>query len=455
MKKYNFTNRKNYLTYLKSISITFVLLLTYTVSNAQFYLSLVSNDGGTYGNFSFVDEKIGFHFTDDGILKTINGGDSWYTHVSNIFTLTKADAKYPYGHFVTEDIGWVVVQKYHTNNINDSSYLYKTTDGGITWNLQRINPPNTIEYGAAIFGDVFFKNENEGWIFGDGLLEHTTDGGNTWNTIIHHIGNTSNNDIITDISIGSTNNIYAVGFGTWILKSEDAGTTFQTQSWTANILNDDYFQYGVDFINADTGMIAVGHGIFRTTFDGGATWTTSHNGYPDDNNSIAFVPNEQTVFMAAGSYCNNTGCYESASLLYSTDFGITWEELVNTPGDDKFVDIVWPSPHYGFVCQANGNIYKIKNLSPVLPDTTVVNGIANISKNSISVFPSPATDKLNITHNDVVKHIKIRNIHGQYLIEETLIENVVPLSHFSSGVYFIELYDEKNSFLTMKKFIKD
>ena len=163
MKKYIFISRKNYLNYLKKISTTFILLFTYTASNSQFQLSLVSNNGGVYGNFSFVDENIGFYFTDDAILKTINGGDSWLTHVPNIFTLTKTDAQYPNGHFVTEDIGWVVIEKFHTNNINDSSYLYKTTDGGLTWNLQHINPQNTIPYSAPRFSSVFFKNQNEGW----------------------------------------------------------------------------------------------------------------------------------------------------------------------------------------------------------------------------------------------------------------------------------------------------
>ena len=461
MEKYKFTNKKNYLIYLKNSVFFFIFLLTYTTVNSQFSVNVVSLKGKSYGNFNFINEQIGFHFSEDQILKTIDGGNTWNVYSANLHTITKPDSHLS-GYFLDENMGWIIIHKFHNNNINDSSFLYRTLDGGITWTLQRVNPPNTVAYAAATFGAVYFKNEYEGWIYGKGLLEHTTDGGTTWNTIIHHVGNTNHDDQITNFAIGSENNTYAIGFGAWILASKDGGTTWQTQNrdlWQPGGLDDDYFQYGIDFINADTGMIAAGHGVFKTTFDGGTTWNTGYNGYPHDNNSIAFIPNEQTVFMAGGSYCDHTGCYESASLMYSRDFGTTWNVLIDQLLDFRFVDIVWPSQHYGFISERTGVIYKIENLSPILPDTTsdttLVNGIMNSPKNSISISPSPVRDQLKVSHNNIIKHIRIRNIHGQYLMDKALIENSISLSHFSKGLYFIEFYDSKDNLILSKKIIKE
>jgi photosystem II stability/assembly factor-like uncharacterized protein len=76
-------------------------------------------------------------------------------------------------HFINPDTGWAV---------GFARQVYKTVDGGRTWQLQPLPPVAPVNF----FG-VFFLNAQEGWIYGasiyypgPGIIIHTTDGGQNW-----------------------------------------------------------------------------------------------------------------------------------------------------------------------------------------------------------------------------------------------------------------------------------
>ena len=68
----------------------------------------------------------------------------------------------------------------YVNQVHRSKGVYKTTDGGITWNKQ--NAYNTSLYGP---GYIHFFDSQNGVVIGDPNLETytTTNGGVTWNPV--------------------------------------------------------------------------------------------------------------------------------------------------------------------------------------------------------------------------------------------------------------------------------
>ncbi len=112
----------------------------------------------------FVDEETAFLACfPNSILKSNDGGISWYeTNILNLQHLIYFNSVF----FPTDQIGYAV---------GDGSYetLLKTHDGGENWFAINSNT-------AADLKDVYFHDENNGYVFGEkGLINKTTSGGIT------------------------------------------------------------------------------------------------------------------------------------------------------------------------------------------------------------------------------------------------------------------------------------
>ena len=175
-------------------------------------LFLKSTDGGqnwtsqtlssTYSIYglSLPDTLAIYAHTDDRVLKSTNMGQSW----STIY-----QPSYPYFRdmeFVSADVGFVAGGYY-------PSSLYKTTDGGVNWNVYTITsnsevnsinfPSENVGYACGYnniyktinggvswtqfyisnvynFYDIAFNDEMNGWVIGNNGIYHTQDGGLSW-----------------------------------------------------------------------------------------------------------------------------------------------------------------------------------------------------------------------------------------------------------------------------------
>lgn len=214
-------------------------------------------------------------------------------------------------YFINSDTGWAV---------NGSGLIYKTKDGGNTWDLQF----SVNQY----FRSVEFLNADTGFA---GTLGHafykTTDGGATWTDISPSMP-PQNFGICGMSHIGNT--IYGVGiwsYPAYVIKSTDAGVTwtFTNMSTFAWALVDAWF------INADTGFVSgqeatTAHGLILKTTDGGATWTKvySSSGYNDYNWKLQFTKSG----IGYGSIESLSA--NISKIVKSTDGGNTWKEKVVT-----------------------------------------------------------------------------------------------------------------------------
>jgi len=166
----------------------------------------------TIYDVSFVSATVGYisgHHASSvvGVYKTTDGGSSWNT-TGNLF----ANVQYYGIDFFDANNGWVV------GNAFGGGTIYYTTNGGTVWNASNAPAP------ADALNDVFFINTSVGWAVGDnGYIIKSTDGGVLWNVMT---SGTTNN--LNAVYFLDTNNGYAVGDSGTILQTTNGGTT-----WTA------------------------------------------------------------------------------------------------------------------------------------------------------------------------------------------------------------------------------
>ncbi len=281
---------------------------------------IISNDGGNtweaspfiagqltaFNRMQMFDDNNGY-FTGDGgfFAKTTDGGLD-LTPITIPFAnqniLQDLD-------FINQSTGWVVGGLPFPVL---TSIVAKTTDGGVSW----INQTPAGLQGVQLAVD--FVNENVGY-FGGSSLYKTTNGGDSWNTIA--VPGVSN---IRSIKAFDADNLYMIssdgsGTGGIFLKSTDGGT-----SWNPVTLPVGTDLFGQVWMDMNNGFLNGTLGLILLTHDGGGTWEimntggwTTYGGYmvsPDifyvtagDGQIFRYtassVPVELTSF--SGSYTNN------------------------------------------------------------------------------------------------------------------------------------------------------
>jgi len=149
----------------------------HSMDNGQSWTSQTSNTESSLMRVFFIDDRKGFIVGETGaILKTENGGDSWKIKELDWFSIMPESlieigviAPNLYDvYFINDDIGWIV---------GDYGIVLTTEDGGENWNLRRGGQF------PMLFG-VYFADNNNGWAVGqNGLLLNSSDGGRSWETV--------------------------------------------------------------------------------------------------------------------------------------------------------------------------------------------------------------------------------------------------------------------------------
>jgi photosystem II stability/assembly factor-like uncharacterized protein len=161
--------------------------------------------------------------------------------------------------------------------VGGPAFLMRSLDGGQTWQSMDL----TAQAGAIL--DVKFFDENTGLVFaatdGDveksnGLILLTRDGGQTWKSVYR---STRPFELTWKASFPTRE----VGYATlqsynpdkavtqrYVLKTTDGGQSWQELPLVQDV---DVREFGIGFIDANTGWVGTTTTGFQTT-DGGATW---------------------------------------------------------------------------------------------------------------------------------------------------------------------------------------
>ncbi|MBE2227903.1 MAG: T9SS type A sorting domain-containing protein [Ignavibacteria bacterium] len=213
---------------------------------------------------------------------------------------------------VTAQNGWYPLQS-GTENVLKSVFFVNTNTGYMSGNgiiLKTLNGgSNWLVISTAFSGSsIYFNNPYTGYI-AEGTIYKTTDGGVSWIDL--------NQSSIQSVCFADLNTGYAVGFNSKILKTTDAGATWELQfvSMYGNKFN------SVSFRNSQTGFIAGGKmtepysGVIYKTINGGSSWFEVSPSTSDiDFRSITF-PSTETGY-AVGGYE-----YGSSGVIYKTTTG--------------------------------------------------------------------------------------------------------------------------------------
>ncbi|MEO0572551.1 MAG: thrombospondin type 3 repeat-containing protein [Bacteroidota bacterium] len=214
-----------------------------------------------------------------GIWKSIDGGSTW----TGLFD-----------EFPQIGVSGIAIDPNDSNTIliatgdddasdSFSAGVFKSIDGGMTWNETSINPSNQDEF--DVLGEITYDPTNSEivWVAGSDGLQKSTDGGDNWTPVL--------SGHITDFKLkpGDPNTVYAVSGETGssaerleaqYYKTEDGGDNF-TQITSTLPTDGGRMVLGVSPAAPETVYICVADvfgrnssflGIFRST-DSGTTFT--------------------------------------------------------------------------------------------------------------------------------------------------------------------------------------
>jgi photosystem II stability/assembly factor-like uncharacterized protein len=279
--------------------------------------------------------------SNDAIWYTTDGGQSW--QASAALNKGQGGAEFFSPGTITflpdGKNGWLLVHAGVGMN-HDYVYVYNTTDGGVTWNLQvdpmDINKGNIM---SCYKSGLSFVNATTGWLAGSCngvkagvLLFQSKDAGSTWSEVTLSAPPQAPGIFTAqDQSCGSLPpafvsesdgfmQVTCQSFGatqasqTWIYATTDGGATWTPHPAPAA-------QGSCQFIDALTGWFVGGNEVYRST-DGGKTWTkmTQH---VDWSAQLSFLDATTGFGVAVAGQQPNL----EYGLVYTINGGATWALL--------------------------------------------------------------------------------------------------------------------------------
>jgi photosystem II stability/assembly factor-like uncharacterized protein len=245
------------------------------------YLDLLNSEH-IINSVCFINENIGWsvgkltnqNFLAGIILKTTDGGKYWATQQPTTYSnpLRVGNSRLNDIYFINQNTGWTIG--------NDN--LIATTDGGQNWESRASFDEFENDFSSLIFVDT-----NTGWVVNLGIdvgIYKTTDGGYTWNL--------KYNQSVSSVHFVDANNGWAVGPNGIILKSTDGGETWNPKvSGTTVNLNK------VKFFNSNVGVCVGDLGTTLFSTDGGESWISKSSGISENLSSV-FISSLNSIWAA-------------------------------------------------------------------------------------------------------------------------------------------------------------
>jgi photosystem II stability/assembly factor-like uncharacterized protein len=444
---------------MKKITFLFIILfLSTAATRAQWTTQNAGFTNKTLGFYeiSIVDQNVVWAICYDGVgglmgpavvldfTRTTDGGATWTPGwmgsdsslaFSNICALSSTEA-------------WVAM---HHRDLSPGGGLFHTTDGGVTWSQSNAG---TIFDSNSFPNFVHFKNTLEGVAVGDangGYFEiyTTTDGGNTWT----RTPQASIPNFVAGGGYGWFDGYAVLGDTIWfgtaggeMYKSTDFGLTWSVSTVSPagytvyEIAFNDDGQHGLTHVRSSSATF-----LFATS-DGGATWTQRPSHSKWKQSKITSVPGTN-MFVSTSMISSNKGS------SVTTDHGVTWIQIEGTgpKAACRFLNSTtgWAGGFTNPNATTPGGMYKWNNTNPLSITES------NDNTTQAVVYPSPATDKLNIefSNDGLAYDLQFYNTLGMLVKElDNAASREIDIADLPNGIYFIR---SKNDPGVNMKFIKE
>lgn len=246
----------------------------------------------------------------------------------------------------------------------------------------------------------------------------------------------SSSGVVIGLLFGADANNAVAAKGSRVHKTTNGGTSWTEISTGLETLNADsdiIFKLTDNPLNANQMSIASNKGIYTTT-DGGANWTRINNTYAH-NVKHSTVNNGHIMVATHDSDTSQFG------LRYSKDSGATWTSISNEEMMHLSSTNVLGSTDFNFY----GNfvdIYVTTSGLGVIKYTLDLNTMSVgdpelIAGSTVSIYPNPATDVVNIASKENIASVEIIGLSGQKLMTSN--EKQINVSHLNKGIYIVKI----------------
>jgi photosystem II stability/assembly factor-like uncharacterized protein len=313
-----------------------------------------------FEDIQFLNDNLGFAITEDEVYRTEDGGNTWQA--------LNANPPGPLGrvHFPTETVGFAVGgtsgSRTFQNTEQGMSTIIKTTDGGDTWNALTTGVRHRVTDIIAPVPNVpnFVYAMTESYVSGNNrqfaVILQSFNGGSTWSTI-----NTPSAVFLGGeaIHVSEGLDVMFVAGGNVLYRSVTGGA-----SWTEVLsVSGSQLIQDIEFVDNDHGWIVGLSGLFRRTETGGATsgaWVSATSLSSGDLRRVHFVDENVGWIAGEGSALNGS----EPSLFRSLDGGRNW---ANTFVDGTFTtrSITGLSADRAFACGTDGSLAVYAPAQPV------------------------------------------------------------------------------------------
>ena len=282
----------------------------------------------------FTSRSDGWVAGDDGYLAYTNdGGRSWRRKVLN----TAANINEIY--FRNDDNGYLVAGR----------KMFITSDGGTTWRETLIIDPGSIDGGIPEFLSIRFNSRNQGFIIGsvlnsdeevvDSLLLRTIDGGKSWSRLAVPEVKTE----LFHLDFDGKQEGWIVGDMGVILATTDNGNT-----WVKQDSGTEAGLYNVDFRDDKEGYVVGERGTILRTEDGGQNWTEVSTFVKKTLFRINFVDDKNGWIVGS-----------EGTILRSYDRGKTWVKQSSSTENNLYG--LYMKKKYGWSVGKSGIIIRYDN----------------------------------------------------------------------------------------------
>ena len=214
---------------------------------------------GTNNNTIFIatgDNERAWDTRSTGVIKSVDGGNTWQP---TGLTWAISDQKTIYK---------LVMHPSNSNILLAAAQggLYKTTNGGVTWNIVNGFASN------ANIRDVEFHPTNPNIVYATtDRVFRSTDGGNNFSSISSVPSASTSNRVKVAVTPANPNIVYA-WTGTAMYRSTNSGASYTLQASTPNTTHQLWYDMGLAVSDTDPNEVHIGAVDGFRSFDSGRTW---------------------------------------------------------------------------------------------------------------------------------------------------------------------------------------
>ena len=477
-----------------------------TNDSAQTWTNITPENIGEISCICWIDSATGILYGVRNnmqiLLKTVNQGQTWYEvpfpishnlskNTINDIVFVNSTNGYTVGKgglvMFTDDAGesWQVLNEetiklwqidfVSENNAfgNTGFELYKTTDGGQTWDYLENASTHLYNY---IF-DIDFNNENEGYVLGYGSSYlKTNDGLQTFEMkalpvsffysykyielagdTIYIAGTTSQtNELLISTDEGNTWDINSIGFdGNYVISFQNLNDTLIVNTmydivsstdngatWNTMLHSDTAIQKSV-FINSNVGYATTSYGLsegsYKKTVDGGQNWNIIRV-FPQDDDTLhlnGIFPIDINLVYAYGFKYDQ---YQKYAVIWkSEDGGETWQTETLPFFLAGEISQMLRYENYVYAVTSQGKIIRLQVEDFNISDNVLIN-------NDFKLYPNPGTDKVYVSSPENISDINIYSLSGKQIknIKPNKKEISINISVLTQGVYIINCKTESD-----------